>query len=677
MESNPKEESKDTINTPGVANNRNGNGNGANGSGPQSRPLWRNTLTYIGSALALLSGLSIFTFLFIELITPNPNPYLGLFTFLILPVILIIGSSIALLGLILTRLRTVVRAGKGALVEYYPHIDLRKEGHRKALIGIGAAVALATPFVAFMSYQGYHYTDSNEFCGQVCHTVMESQYLAHKQSPHSRVECATCHIGRGASWYVKSKISGIRQVIAVARNSYPRPIPSAIKELRPARETCERCHWPQKFYGDQLVTINHFSADDKNTLRPIRMLVKTGGNDPTTGPPGGVHWHMALGHTIEFIATDEDLQEIPWVRATDQMTNAQRIFRSDGLRSSDPPPDGEIRLMDCMSCHNRATHIFREPWRAADQALMADPELVTFPYAKRELVNAVSKQYPTKEEGSHAVATAIEDFYLINYPDLVKTKRPALERLIAAGRRMYSLISFPEMNITWKTYPNNIGHKNFPGCFRCHAGDHVEDNGRPISHACGTCHTFLTPEGGDSESALIRAGDFIHPIDLKGKHADLRCDKCHDGGPAPKPTCEGCHHDQVQFFAGETEEFQSFGIEYDAMDGMVECEDCHDLSQPLSIPAVAAACTDCHEDEEYGAMLEQWSAEITDLLRQASSGADAESRKVLKVLRRVGPMHNIEAARTILTELSSRTLISELPEQSESEEAADLDAGAM
>ncbi|RMF21590.1 MAG: cytochrome C, partial [Deltaproteobacteria bacterium] len=306
------------------------------------RRAWRNVLTYTGGILVALSLLFIVNLLFLDLVTPEPSAYLGMFTFLILPVVLILGVLLIVVGLLFARFRMWWRNGEEGTVEYYPRIDLNLPGHRKVLMIVAGAICLMIPFVGFMSYEGYHYTDSNEFCGRVCHQVMKPQYVAHERSPHSRVECATCHIGRGASWYVKSKLSGLRQVKAVLLDSYPRPIPPAIRELRPARETCERCHWPQKFYGNQLITINHFAADEASTPRPIQMMMKTGGNDPSVAPPSGVHWHMALGHTIEFIATDEALQDIPWVRATDHETGAQRIYRSDGLTSKDPPPDGQL-----------------------------------------------------------------------------------------------------------------------------------------------------------------------------------------------------------------------------------------------------------------------------------------------------------------------------------------------
>ncbi len=623
------------------------------------RKAWRNVLTYSGGALVALSLLFIVNLLFLDLVTPEPSAYLGMFTFLILPALLILGVLLIIIGLLLARLRMWWRNGEGAIVEYYPRIDLNLPAHRRVLTIIAGAVCVTIPFIGFMSYEGYHYTDSNEFCGRVCHQVMKPQYVAHERSPHARVECATCHIGRGASWYVKSKLSGLRQVKAVLLDSYPRPIPPAIRELRPARETCERCHWPQKFYGNQLITINHFAADQATTPRPIQMTMKTGGNDPSVAPPSGVHWHMALGHTIEFIATDDALQNIPWVRATDHETGAQRIYRKDGLSSNDPPPDGQLWTMDCISCHNRATHIFRPPWRAADDVITADPQLRELPYAKRTLVEAVTRKYDSKKEGIHRVATYIEDFYLINYPEIAAKKRPILERLIAAGRKIYSLITFPEMNVTWRSYPDNIGHKNFPGCFRCHAGDHVDDNGRPISHECSTCHTFLEPVKTDGAELLIRAGEFVHPVKLKGKHKSLICSSCHDGGMAPNRTCDGCHELQSAFRAGEIEAFEAYDIEADAMFDMVDCDECHDLSRPTTAEVIDEACFECHDEPEYDGMAVAWKKEIEERFTRAKAVADPSEQQILDLLRQIGPLHNMEASRKILERITSQEVIAD------------------
>ena len=93
-------------------------------------------------------------------------------------------------------------------------------------------------------YRAYHYMESTQCCGQFCHTVMAPEHTAYENSPHSRVACVECHIGSGADWFVNSKISGARQLIAVATATDPTPIQTPVHGLRPARDTCEECHRP-------------------------------------------------------------------------------------------------------------------------------------------------------------------------------------------------------------------------------------------------------------------------------------------------------------------------------------------------------------------------------------------------------------------------------------------------
>ena len=162
------------------------------------------------------------------------------------------------------------------------------------------------------SYKAYEFTDSVDFCGQLCHSVMNPEFVAYQASPHARVACVDCHVGSGASWYVKSKLSGIRQVYYTARGTYPRPIPTPVHNLRPAADTCEQCHWPKKFWGAQLKTFTHYGSDEQNTPRVIRMLIKTGGGDPSLGQSGeGIHWHMNINNKITYFASDEQRQVIP------------------------------------------------------------------------------------------------------------------------------------------------------------------------------------------------------------------------------------------------------------------------------------------------------------------------------------------------------------------------------
>jgi nitrate/TMAO reductase-like tetraheme cytochrome c subunit len=612
--------------------------------------LWRNRMTYVGAVVAAVAALFMLSFLFFDIVSGQGNPYISLFTYLIFPGFLVIGLVLMVIGL--WRARRCARTQPSAPVvgpvgQYYPRIDLNLPSHRRVLATVGVVTALALPVIGLMSYQGYHYTDSNEFCGLVCHSVMEPQYTAHRHSPHARVECAECHIGAGASWYVKSKLSGVRQIFAVALDTYSKPIPAAIHELRPATETCQQCHWPAKFYGDQLITLNRFAADEASTPLELRMLVKTGGSDVTAGPPSGIHWHMALGHRIEYVATDHELQDIPWIQATDFSTNKTTVYRSDGKPADAPPPPGTRRTVDCMDCHNRATHVFRSPAAAADTTLVVNPDLRSLPFAKRELVKAVvaaqsSEKVPLDAgPGEGEIARQLEAFYKEHYPEALTEKRAELNKLIAAGREIHQRNAFPGMNVTWRSYPDNIGHKNFPGCFRCHDGEHVNAEGVPIRRDCAICHEFLVPAG-EGASGAVRVAEFQHPTPLEGVHETMRCDKCHTGGVAPPTTCADCHAEVQAFRAGTTPELARFGIEPEPMLDGVDCADCHPGSKRVEVAALDAACVECH-DEDYAGMVGQWMTEAKELLEKGTLAPT-----IREAIRRAGPAHNIEAVRRVV-----------------------------
>jgi hypothetical protein len=380
------------------------------------------------------------------------------------------------------------------------------------------------------------------------------------------------------------------------------------------------------------------------------MLVKTGGSDPTAGPTTGIHWHMALARRIEFVATDEALQRVPWVRVIDDRTGATRIFRSDGKTSSDPPPAGVRRAMDCMDCHNRATHVFRSPADAADNALNANPELRQAPFAKRELTAAVMQSFGSREEGLKEAAATLKAYYEEHYPNLDETQKAAVDKLAKAAREIYRINFFPNMRADWRTYPNNIGHFESAGCFRCHDGRHKDDSGAEIISACNTCHEFLVANETGAES-LVRSDEFVHPVELPGFHAELRCASCHSGGVLPEPTCEGCHTDVSAFRAGTTPELKKFGIAAEPMNELVGCQDCHDVSERVKLDTVNAACLNCHEADQYGGILQRWKGEIDK--KASAVRDDPQTHDVLDRLRRAGALHNVDAARKILDALAA------------------------
>lgn len=498
-------------------------------------PVWNNFISLAGLFIIVAAIILLLTFGLFTIISPSANPYIDIIGLMVLPGILVVGMVLTPLGLVLRR-RKLLRADPTLKLRLgLPRIDLNDARQRKAVTVFLALTLLMLPVLGVSGYHGYHFTETSAFCGLTCHTVMEPQYAAYEQSPHARVACAECHIGSGAGWFVKAKLSGVRQVLAVWLESYSKPIPPAITELRPARDTCEECHWPAKFFGSQLRTRVHFSPDEENSRREVRMMIKTGGADELLGRAEGIHWHMALERQIEYVAVDEGLQDVPWVRMTDP-DGRQTVFRSDGRSHDEPPPAGIIRAVDCMDCHNRAAHLFRPPYESVDLFLDIGRIDSSLPFIKREAVALLTGKYADNDDAAARIRSGVKSFYEKEYPQIAASKAAAIEKAIVAIEDIYDHTFFPAMKVDWKTYPENVGHMYSAGCFRCHDGKHVSAEGVQISSDCSVCHTFFNKV--EDEESTFTEGPFTHSMNLF-PHPTLRCEQCHTGGRLP--LCRECH----------------------------------------------------------------------------------------------------------------------------------------
>jgi hypothetical protein len=322
---------------------------------------------------------------------------------------------------------------------------------------------------------------------------MQPEYTAYQQSPHSRVACVQCHIGPGASWFVRSKLDGLYQVWATTFDTFPRPLHTPIETLRPARETCEQCHWPAKHHGDKLRIFARFGEDEQNSPSYTAMLLKTGGGSLDIGRHGGIHWwHIYSDNKIRYLAGDERRQEIIWVELT-TADGEIRTYSRDGdeLPAADVI-DREARLMDCIDCHNRPTHRFLPPSKALDGVLERNPEMIELPSYKHTALEAVEADYPTNEAGTAAVEAAVLDYYQSSHTELWADNGELIQRAASAAGEVYHRSFFPEMKTDWQTHPNNIGHDDFPGCWRCHDDEMATADGEHvIPMDCETCHAFL------------------------------------------------------------------------------------------------------------------------------------------------------------------------------------------
>jgi len=468
--------------------------------------LGNNRLSQLGVMLTTASALTLCTFYTTEFFGVRISPYTGIIAFLILPAIFVLGLALIPIGI---GIRFHQEKLQGRLPAEYPQIDLADPKLRETILFVAVMTGFNLALFLTVSYRGVHYMDSVQFCGQTCHTVMEPEYIAYVRSPHARVECVACHIGPGASWFARSKLSGAYQVVSVNLDLYSRPIPTPIENLRPSRETCEQCHWPLKFHGDKLVVKPRFQEDEGNTLTKTVLLMHTGGVDPLTQRPQGNHGvHLQPGAVIQYYAADKGRQEIPYIwyqRADGQVVEYIVDGTEQPLEELQAQPR---RIMDCMDCHNRPTHTFQLPAAALDQALAAGQIDPALPYIKQKGMELLQAEYASQEEAAQQIGDRMEGFYRENYAEMFNSSSPAVEQAAAAVTEIYRTNVFPSMKITWGTYSNNLGHDPFPGCFRCHDGLHSSPDGEyTIPSECDTCHSLLAMEETDPEILRTLAGE--------------------------------------------------------------------------------------------------------------------------------------------------------------------------
>jgi hypothetical protein len=440
-------------------------------------------LSLIGVALVTTSGILWLLTLPAFWKGEAGTPYIGILLFLLLPGVFLLGLVLIPVGI---ALHTWKRRQAGDRGPFIPR------GHelRRLAIFVGVTTAANLVMGSQFSYRAVTYMDTDKFCGQSCHTVMHPEFTAYSNSPHARVACTECHIGPGASFFVKSKLSGAGQVLAVLFNTYPRPIPSPVQELRPARETCEQCHWPQRFGGDKFFIHTEYASDEQNAASTTVALMKIGGRN-LSGTVGIHGAHVDAKARMEYISTDQHRQVIPQVTYTDP-NGKVTIFNSSDVKVK--PEDlarADHREMDCMDCHNRPTHIFQVPERAVDLAMTQGSISPKLPFIKKEALEALKREYPDHAAAEREIAAFLDAFYRTGYPQIYASEQAALKNATAAVQSIYAQNIFPEMKITWGTYPNNLGHTDFPGCFRCHDGNHASADGRTISNDCATCHDLL------------------------------------------------------------------------------------------------------------------------------------------------------------------------------------------
>jgi nitrate/TMAO reductase-like tetraheme cytochrome c subunit len=441
-----------------------------------------NPISLAGGAITSAAGVTMIGYWLVQLFgRPDDNPYLGIIFFLILPAVFVLGLLLIPVG-VFVRHKKLQLAGQ--IPAEFPKIDLNDRMFRHGLDIVLVATIVNLLVVSMASYRGAAYMDSPQFCGASCH-VMHPEYTAYKVSAHSHVACVECHIGAGAESYFKAKVNGTKQLVEVTFNRYPKPIPSPVMNLRPAREICEGCHTPAKFVGEKLLVKSSFADDEKNTESQSVVVLHLGGIDSLSHLTGihGVH----LGH-IEYIATDPTRTTIPYAERT-FADGSKTAFGISSLKGA--VPQGERRVMDCIDCHNRAAHTMQTAEDALNRAMAEGAISPDLPWVHKKGLELLKANYTTEGEARVKIPAQLTQFYRDEHPDVLAA-HPDL--VTAAGQGLVTVFTtnvFPDMKVTWGTHPNHIGHMNYPGCFRCHDGDHVAKDGKSITQDCAACHNLL------------------------------------------------------------------------------------------------------------------------------------------------------------------------------------------
>jgi nitrate/TMAO reductase-like tetraheme cytochrome c subunit len=393
-----------------------------------------------------------------------------------------------------------------------------------------AVLGLFTMAAISGTVYGWNYANTPEFCGATCHT-MPPEYNAYLRSPHARVQCVECHIGRDVVTTQFSRKAGdMRHVVLTVTGNYEFPIFS--RAMRPARDSCETCHFPEKFSDDSLREVRHYDGDESNSPESTFLIMKTGGGSEREGLGRGIHWHIE--NEVRYLATDRLEQEIPYVRATDAEGNITEYYDVASDFTPDDVAGTVLETMDCIACHNRVTHTIPNPDIAVDQALSKGLIAGDLPFVRDQAVALLSENYPDQETASESF-DSLDKFYAENYPEIHAERQLDILVAIDTLRDINDQIRFPEQSLNWETHPDNLGHKDDLGCFRCHDGKHLSGTGEAIRLECNLCHSIPVVTDNTGLTTEIELGRGPEPpshthtswITLHGKAIDSSCAACH------------------------------------------------------------------------------------------------------------------------------------------------------
>jgi hypothetical protein len=443
--------------------------------------LTSNWVSLLGAALVTTAGFSWLFVLPLHLSGGAGNPYIGLLAFIGIPIVFFAGLALIPVGIFLGKRR--IAAGLA--------VPNRRVIVQRLVLFFGVMTFINIVIGSQVTYRAVSQMETTQFCGESCH-VMKPEFTAHLTGPHQKVVCVECHVTPGASGFVAAKIAGSRQLKEVIFNSFPRPIPSGLESNRlvPSVDTCEQCHSRERNSGSKLIILSKFKDDEANTPTKTVLMMSIGGG--RSG--GGIHGaHMGPGVVMRYAAADAKRQTIPWVEYHNTATGETRTYIAGDAKPASIAAMQHFE-MECADCHNRPTHSFDLPEQAVDRALATGDIQATLPFAKKTGVEILKATYASNDDAAAKIPAAFTSFYQQKYPDVLSKNGNDVNRAAQAVLALYQRNVFPDLKVTWGTYPNNLGHADYPGCFRCHDESHATAAKKTISQDCNLCHNPLAVE---------------------------------------------------------------------------------------------------------------------------------------------------------------------------------------
>ncbi len=460
----------------------------------------------LGLAGVVLTTSAFVTFVILELtriLGFITNAYVGLVNYLLFPALFIIG--LIMIPIAWKKRKKQTGKSTGQLLQE----QFEKRETEGSLLGsrIFRTIAIFTLinilFLSVLSSRMLHFMDEPHFCGTACHDVMNPEWVTYQASPHARVKCVECHVGEGVDALVNAKLNGLWQIISLTFNLYEKPIPTPVHQLRPARETCEKCHWPDKFYGQRIKTIVNYRLDSLSTPQYTTLSLKIDAGEGEIRK--GIHWHIAEQNQIRYTSVNDEREEMIWVDVR-QPDDSFKRYRNSELVEEHEGEFENIRTLDCVDCHNRATHIYENPEKALNERIRKGLIDRSIPFIKKAGLGAILPIYSDTASAREQVVNRLLGYYQREYPEILRQNFAEIDSAITVLQNIYIRNIHPYMNIRWNSYPSHIGHRGSAGCFRCHNQNMIDEGGESISHDCTMCHS-IAAYGGNTPY------QYLEPVD--------------------------------------------------------------------------------------------------------------------------------------------------------------------